>query len=315
LAPTSTPELAKPSPELPLELTEVGFNDELGSPHDVVVSGSYAYIADSQNGLRVVDVSDPSTPNEVGGFEPLGSTSGNGVFFSAPYAYLADGLGLLMLDLSNPSSPQEMGFYDSQGFAVKVHVSGDYAYVAGREGGLNIADVSDPREPLHAADYFEAGSVHVRDVFVSGSHAYVAMQGDGLRVVDVSDPGSPEEVGLFDTVGAAEAIYVSESTAYLADGEGGLRVFAISDPENPIEVGFYDTPGYAQDVIVSGDYAFLGDGTSGLILALDISDPASPRVAGEYETAGFVWGVYVGDNRVYVANGEHGLRILRVDLN
>jgi hypothetical protein len=171
----------------------MGFNDELGSPHDVVVSGDYAYIADSYNGLRIVDISDPANPRELGHFDPPGSTAGNGLDYAPPYAYLADGLGLLVLDVTDPTAPAEVGFYDSIGFAVKVGISGDYAYVAGREGGLNIADISDPANPIHIANYFEAGSVHVRDVSVAGSYVYVAMDGNGLRVVDVSDPANPTE--------------------------------------------------------------------------------------------------------------------------
>ncbi|UCF61218.1 MAG: protein kinase [Anaerolineaceae bacterium] len=310
---TPIPELAASTPELPVQIVEVGFNDSLGSPHDVFVYGGYAYIADSFNGLRVVDISDRANPQEVGFFDPAGSTAGLGVYFSDPYVYLADGLGLLILDASDPTAPSETGFYDSLGFAVKVQLSGGYAYVAGREGGLNIADISDPANPQHVSNYFQAGSVHVLDVYVSGSYAYVAMQGNGLRVVDVSDPTNPQEVGFSDTAGAAEAVYVSGSYAYLADGGDGLRIFDISDPVNPQEIGFYDTPGYAQDVYLSGTYAFVGDGVSSLLLVIDVSDPANPQLAGEYETPGFVWGIYISDSYAYVANGEHGMLILRLE--
>jgi hypothetical protein len=312
--PTTEPVYAiTPTPELPVQIAEVGFNDSLGSPHDVFVSGGYAYIADSFSGLRVVDISDRANPQEVGFFDPTGSTAGLGVYFSDPYVYLADGLGLLILDISDPTAPSETGFYNSIGFAVKVQLSGGYAYVAGREGGLNIADISDPANPQHVRNYFEAGSVHVLDVYVSGSYAYVAMQGNGLRVVDVSDPANPQEVGFSDTAGAAEAVYVSGSYAYLADGEDGLRIFDISDPVDPQEIGFYDTPGYAQDVYLSGTYAFVGDGVSSLLLVIDVSDPTNPQLAGEYKTPGFVWGIYISDSYAYVANGEHGMRILRLE--
>jgi len=312
-APTPVPELPTPTPELPVQIAEVGFNDALGSPHEVFVSGDYAYIADSFNGLRVVDISDRANPQQVGFFDPTGSTAGLGVYFSDPYVYLADGLGLLILDISDPTAPLETGFYDSPGFAVKVQLSGGYAYVAGREGGLNIADISDPANPQHVSNYFEAGSVHVLDVYVSGSYAYIAMQGLGLRVVDVSDPANPQEVGFSDTAGAAEAVYVSGSYAYLADGEDGLRIFDISNPVDPQETGFYDTPGYAQDVYLSGTYAFVGDGASRLLLVMDVSDPANPQLAGEYETPGFVWGIYISDSYAYVANGEHGMLVLRLE--
>ena len=41
----------------------------------------------------------------------------------------------------------------------------------------------------------------------------------GLRIVDSSDPANPQEVGLSDTEGTAEAVQISGSYAYLADGE------------------------------------------------------------------------------------------------
>ena len=309
-------------PDLPVddpknvELTEVGLIDEIGSPHDVFVNGNIAYIADSFNGLRVIDVSDPTNPQQVGSYTPTGSRRAQGVYFSDPYLYVADGLGLLILDVSDPTAPQELGFYHPPGFSVKVHPVDGYAYVADREGGLRIANVSDPSNPTHVSNYFKAGSVQVLDVVVSGSYAYVAMGGLGLRIVDISDPANPMEVGFVDTEGVAEAVQVSGSFAYLADGEDGLRVFDISNPADPQETGFYDTPapGYAKDVYLSGNYAFVGDGPRSLILVLDISDPASPVLAGEYETLGFVWAIYVTDSHVFVANGEHGMLILSLSI-
>jgi hypothetical protein len=299
-----------------VQLIEVGFSDELGSPHDVFVSGNYAYIADSFNGLRVVNVSDPANPQQVGSFDPPGSRRAQGVYFSDPYLYVADGLGLLILDVSDPTAPFEVGFYHPPGFAVKVYPLGGYAFVADREGGLRIANVSDPANPKHVSNYFEAGSVHVLDVFVSGSYAYVAMGGLGLRIVDISDPANPQEVGFSDTEGVAEAVQVSGSYAYLADGEDGLRIFDISDPADPQEIGFYDTPapGYAKDVYLSGRYAFMGDGPSSRLLVIDVSDPANPELAGEYETPGYVWAIYITDSHAYVANGEHGMLILLLSI-
>jgi len=301
---------------LAVQLIEVGFIDELGSPHDIFVSGNYAYIADSFNGLRVVDVSDPANPQQVGSFDPPGSRRAQGVYFSDPYLYVADGLGLLILDVSDPTAPFEVGFYHSPGFAVKVYPLGGYAFVADREGGLRIANVSDPANPKPVSNYFEAGSVHVLDVFVSDSYAYVAMGGLGLRIVDISDPANPQEVGFSDTEGVAEAVQVSGSYAYLADGEDNLRIFDISDPADPQEIGFYDTPapGYAKDVYLSGRYAFVGDGPSSLLLVIDVSDPANPELAGEYETPGFVWAIYITDSHAYVANGELGMLILLLSI-
>jgi hypothetical protein len=85
----------------------------------------------------VIDVSNPSSPREVGAYDTPGNASG--VAISGAYAYVADGgAGLRVIDISNPSSPREVGFYDTPGYARGVAVSGAYAYVADSEGGLVI---------------------------------------------------------------------------------------------------------------------------------------------------------------------------------
>jgi hypothetical protein len=79
-----------------------------GMPNDVAVSGSYAYVADNWAGLRVIDVSNPSSPREVGFYDTPGYAYG--VAVSGTYAYVADVWeGLRVIDVSNPSSPSGGG--------------------------------------------------------------------------------------------------------------------------------------------------------------------------------------------------------------
>ncbi|WP_448605243.1 LVIVD repeat-containing protein [Thermoflexus hugenholtzii] len=106
-----------------------------GVVRGVAVSGSYAYVADG--GLRVIDVSNPAAPREVGFYDTLGWALG--VAVSGSYAYVADGnKGLRVIDVSNPAAPREVGVYDTPGGAEDVAVSGSYAYVADGSGGLVI---------------------------------------------------------------------------------------------------------------------------------------------------------------------------------
>ncbi len=64
-------------------------------------------------GLRVVDVSNPAQPREVGFYDTPGWAEG--VAVSGAYAYVADGDGLRVVDVSNPAQPREVGFYDTPG--------------------------------------------------------------------------------------------------------------------------------------------------------------------------------------------------------
>ena len=107
----------------------------------ILVSGTYAYVADGGDGLRIIDVSDPASPVEAG-FYDTGDWV-EGVAVSGAYAYVADlDDGLRVIDVSDPASPVGVGGYDTGGRAVGVVVSGTYAYVADGDDGLRIIDVS-----------------------------------------------------------------------------------------------------------------------------------------------------------------------------
>jgi hypothetical protein len=178
-------------------------------------------VADYDGGLRVVDVSDPANPTELGFYDAPGHAYG--VYVSGSTAYVAhyDG-GLRVVDVSDPANPTEVGYYDTPGNAEGVYVSGSTAYLAGAYRGLRVVDVSDPANPAEVGYYDTPGNAE--GVYVSGSTAYVADYDGGLRVVDVSDPANPTGVGYYGTPGWATGVYVSGSYAYVADGGGGLII-------------------------------------------------------------------------------------------
>jgi hypothetical protein len=66
---------------------------------EVDVSGNYAFVADDDFGLRILDISNPSSPLEVGTYLETGiwriTVSGN-------YAYVADDRSLRIIDITNP---------------------------------------------------------------------------------------------------------------------------------------------------------------------------------------------------------------------
>ena len=97
-------------------------------------------------GLRIIDVSNPWSPTEVGSYWAV-PNSVNGVTVLGNYAYIADASGLRILDVTTPSSPSEIGYYLIPD-ARDVFVSNDLAYVAGYDNGLRIINVGTPTNPV-----------------------------------------------------------------------------------------------------------------------------------------------------------------------
>jgi LVIVD repeat len=54
---------------LDLDLMRVGGYDTSGTAFGVAVSGNYAYVADADAGLQVIDINNPANPQRVGGFD------------------------------------------------------------------------------------------------------------------------------------------------------------------------------------------------------------------------------------------------------
>jgi len=154
----------------------------------VAIAGIYAYVAAGGSGLRIVNVSTPTTPSEVGALDTPGNAQD--VAVAGSYAYVADGNSLRILNVSNPVAPFEVGFHDMPGNAVGVAVAGNYAYVA-NEGYWNCADCG------------------------------------GLRILDVSKPYAPASVDSYITPDALGVTAVG-NTIYLADYEWGLLIFTLN---------------------------------------------------------------------------------------
>jgi len=146
----------------------------------VCVSGNYAYVADGEAGLRIIDISNPAAPAEAGSFD-TGDMAIN-VFVAGNLAYVADGEdGLRIIDIQNPAQPAEVGFYETDGYAIAVYVSDNYAYVADDVAGLRLIDVNDPVNPKEVG-FFDTGWYAV-DVFVRNHIAYVADGAGGLYIL------------------------------------------------------------------------------------------------------------------------------------
>jgi parallel beta-helix repeat protein len=310
--PTPTPHCDRParpdggqerSPSWPM-VGQVG-----GRTEAVAVQGNYAYVA---GGLRLVvlDVSDPTRPQEIGSTMPFPEFV-EGVAVSGSLAYVADGMaGLRIVDVCDPTHPVEVGAYDSAGYAEGVAVASQYAYVADGHYGLRIVDISDPRHPTEAAYAYPLNYVFA--VAVGGQYAYLAAAGAGLLAVDVADPAHPIEVGTYDTPGYAYGVDVADNMVYVADGWEGVRVVNVSDPAHAVEVGSYDTPGWAFGVDAVGTNAYVADAFAGLRV-LDVSRPWHPTEVGGYEVSGGHAGsVAAVGNTAYVADRNWGLRLIDV---
>lgn len=76
--------------------------------------------------MRIIDVSDPTSPTEVGGYEIPGTSMD--VYVRGTNVFIADDWkGLKIVDVSNPMG---LDYFDTPGFSRRVYIMDNYAYIA-----------------------------------------------------------------------------------------------------------------------------------------------------------------------------------------
>jgi hypothetical protein len=193
-------------------LTELGSYAGLENPRDVAVAGNRVYVTES-DGLRVIDVSNPSLPVETAFLSA--SVGYHQILIGDRKAIVAADHSVELIDLSTPDAPARAG---------SLPISGLRPIQLAWDGGLAAA-----RDDL--------GVVHILEVTA----------GDGVGEVSFYDPpggiwgGEVFGNEMFAKLDRARAIglvtiALDDGYLYVADLDGGLRVVSLSPAGVPTEV-------------------------------------------------------------------------------
>ena len=226
----------------------------------VVLDGRLAYVANSHDGLRRLDLSDPAAPALTGTAPTRGQAVG--VAGSGRHLFTSDNsIGFDIVDVSG--DPTRAGEYLADGFPRGIAAAGSRVFVADQPAGLMVVDVSDPASP-RVEGGLSLGRDPVLQVFAPDDRStggappavvcIVSGRG-GLQVVDISDVSAP-------SVAAAVAVGARPTGAalwgrrlYVAAG-GALQAFDLTEPARPVPVGVSDLDGPAGSVAVSDELVF-----------------------------------------------------------
>lgn len=299
--------------------------DSLYAPEGVEtavrVADAFAYIGYGVDGLRVVNVTDPTKPahNPAFTYTASGCTSISLGPDAASLYLTNEQVGLEKLDISDKADMQSVLSRDTPADAGAVALFGNYAAIvddtagdAPETEGLRLIEISPFKESVQLyLKGFCPTPGRARDVAISGDYAIVADGETGIQVIDMTDKTAPAIVGSCDTPGSASGVAVSGNDAFIADGEAGMTVVTIAAKTAPALIISVDTPGTASGIAVSGNYAVVADGEAGLQL-IDITNKTAPVSIGSCDTPGNAAGVTISGNHAYVADGDKGLAVVDI---
>ncbi|MEZ4731109.1 MAG: hypothetical protein R3E79_28645 [Caldilineaceae bacterium] len=269
-------------------LIEVGTFHDFLYAYDLDVFDQMLIIADHQQGIQLLDFTDPTTLHEVGRQVTVSAYSD--LESDGRYLYWVDPTGFKVVDVVNPVLPVYLAEVATP-YAVNLEVNGGFALVTDYQGGLWIFDVQQPMTPS-VVSHTSTPILLSTDIVISGTlgaHATAFVGGVGchpfgcqpsLVAVDLTDLQQPtasvmlsNEDGVADMVQLGDFLYLTTgSPALLSISD--LLVLDIANPQLPIEVAQVALPSSAASVAVAGQALYIA--LTNALQTYDISNPAVP---------------------------------------
>lgn len=277
-----------------------------GPSYAIAGAGNLVYAGDGAI-VRVLDVSNPAAPTELGSVTVDGyvrglALSGNLLCVASHYD------GLRVIDVSNPASPVEVGSAPTADTALSVAAVGNIAYVAVSSAGVAVFDLSNPASPQQVGS---AGVGYVYVVGAIGTLAFAGAYSDDLYIIDMSNPAAPNSLADISVHGIPTGIVASGDHVFVsATGSQIAHMTAvdISNPALPSEADRYSVLFTTSAGIgMQGDHVLFGAGLEGFFV-LDASDPANLAYVGEYDTPGWTSSSVSLGATAFVADRHRGVR-------
>jgi hypothetical protein len=301
--------------DLQVNVVETIFDDL--EPRSVSLDDQYLFLADTNNGLMMMNISNANTPR-VKDTTSFGNNIGaSNLDLDKNYVYGAYGEEGLWISSRKYDNLGWTGQLDTDGFAHDVASSGSYVFVADGDNGLLTVDCSIKSRPELANHYSRLRSAtrveaHGDHVFVVGCADSDELAQASLLIFSISEKRYPRLIEIYRTPGLLQDVAVSGDHAYLADHSNGLLILDISSPEEPELLGQLNTNGFARSVKVSGGMVFLADDYGGFHI-VDVNDPKNPELVKSYDTNGIVIDAAVSDTNIYIVDEVNGLLTMEID--
>ena len=147
-----------------------------------------------QNGLQIIDISDPSFPKKIGELDTPHNLRCISIKNNIAYLTVVE------------YAPMKNTKYTN---------NNDEYYKA-----MYIADISNPESPEML------GSIelpfYIGRVAIQNSIAYAPSYTNGIQVIDVGDPNNIQIIGSINTNDNVQSLQIKDQIAYVAHGDSGL---------------------------------------------------------------------------------------------
>lgn len=299
---------------------------ELENPGKIYLYGDYLLINEPQEGIHILDNTNPSSPINLN-FIPIEGNVDLAVNNSMLYA--DNYVDLLVFDISNIRSIKQVErvkdvfnhMYSNSDTGVILTFKDSVITTTSDQRFINNgffesnASLGFASNFSGAAQSYGQGGSMARFTLMSG-HLY-AVDDYSLRVFDVKVPAKPKHLQNIELGWGIETIFPFQEKLFIGSNTG-MRIYDASKPSNPIKMSVFEHLTACDPVVVNKDYAFvtLRSGNTcwngpNELQVVDIKNLREPKLVKAYPMLN-PHGLALSGDHLYIAEGQHGLKSFNV---
>ena len=302
----------------------------LNNPGKIYAYKEYLFINELQEGVHIINNSDPANPNNIGFIAIPGNVD---VAVKDGYMYADNYMDLVTIDINNPQN-SFLVCRDEDVYSNYYFQEGRGILVGYRETEIRAeVDCNDPNfnRPFFIQEdlFFGAPEISAdagggnRSVSgtggslarftVSKDHLY-AIDEFNLYIFDVGKPEKPKRINDFYVEWGIETLFPHGDFLFIG-ANNGLHIYDHSTPARPQYVAHFRHATACDPVFVDDKYAYvtLRDGRdcesfSNQLDVIDISDIKDPTLLKSFQMKN-PHGLSVRNDYLYLCEGDHGLKV------
>lgn len=308
-------------------------------PGKICFYGTHMFINEYQKGIHVVDLSDPSQPEQVAFIEIPGNVDmaiRNDMLYAESY------VDLLVIDISDPEQPElAKRVEDMFEYVIPPY---DYNYpldeIDQEKGVITAFELKKITREVYVNPYpwpvyYEYDALGARNATgvpagtndntygVGGSLARFITYGDylyilesswklkSINIADIDNPVVKNERYLW---GNVETLFIADNYMYVGTSNG-LHILDLANPADPNPISSYQHITSCDPVVVEGDRAYVTlragnacGGNQNLLEVVDISSKENPFQLYSFPMTS-PYGLGIDNGTLFVCEGAYGLTV------
>ncbi|MEA2070402.1 MAG: hypothetical protein U9O98_03845 [Asgard group archaeon] len=286
-------------------ITEIGFfDDNYGFINDLVVDGSYIYVALGDEGFAVINKSENSM-EVLGGWSEY-SCKAISVYNDLVFA--ANSTGFSVVDISDLSNPVRICNWSSILNIKDIHGTPNFVYILD-SSYFRVINITKRNTPTSI--YFSFTNVP-DELEIAGGYAYlISIAWDNIYSYNITDKENIIQLDDFSAAGNIIAMDYENNFIYYASQNYGA-ILNATDPANLLsiipQISYNDT---AASIVVKDSYLFVNEGEQ--IEVFDWRNKTNPQYVGDFDefTLPGITDYYLYGEKLYAYN-DYAIEIIDI---